>query len=214
MVLKNIILIRHGQGNHNALFAVNKIAEARSLRDPPLNEKGIQQCNDLNKRIGFLLKSEDPKQRLNVDVVISSPMKRALGTTDHVFKGFNFPIEVSPLPTEMGDGPCDYGSNPSELSTLFPHHDLSTISDNWWPVDETDDEIQQRAERFKQYLLGRPEQNIAVVSHGCFLGFLTKATTRYFSFKNCELKSFQLDSELELVQSELNVKVNDNCTPN
>ena len=66
----------------------------------------------------------------------------------------------------MGDGPCDYGSSPSELASLFPHHDFSAISENWWPVDETDDEV--RSTEQPGMLRHRPNRSLGTPSYSGF----------------------------------------------
>ena len=202
MVVKNLILIRHGQGHHNALFAANRFEEGRALRDPVLTDLGIKQCSVLNDSLSLLFNSSEKGQTLKIDVVISSPMKRALETTNHVFKGMDVPVVVSPLPTEMSNKPSNYGVNPSEPVPLFPHYDFSLVTNDWWPVDETDEQMMSRAEKCKEFLVSRPEENIAVVAHGLFLGALTNIPKALNRFKNCDLRSYQLDSEtLQMTQS-------------
>lgn len=44
---KEILLIRHGQGDHNVHFAAGRVQEGISLRDPGLNEEGIKQATNL-----------------------------------------------------------------------------------------------------------------------------------------------------------------------
>ena len=48
---KEILLIRHGQGDHNRLFAENRTEEALALRDPALNDIGIQQADSLGVKL-------------------------------------------------------------------------------------------------------------------------------------------------------------------
>lgn len=73
--------------------------------------------------------------------------------------------------------------------------------------------LRERVVKFKHYLAARPEQNIAVVSHGWFLRFFTNIDGKrgpgcYPSQKNCELRVYQLDTEtLELDESDLFVQV-------
>ena len=51
---KEILLIRHGQGDHNMLFYQNKMEEGLALRDPALNDVGLKQASSL----GVLLKKQ------------------------------------------------------------------------------------------------------------------------------------------------------------
>ena len=48
---KEILLIRHGQGDHNRLFAEDRTEEALALRDPALNDVGIEQADTLGERL-------------------------------------------------------------------------------------------------------------------------------------------------------------------
>ena len=50
-MVKQVLLIRHGQGDHNLLFSLRKYAEASQLRDPPINNKGQQQASDLGVKL-------------------------------------------------------------------------------------------------------------------------------------------------------------------
>ena len=48
--VKEILLIRHGQGDHNVLFAEGRKKEAFALRDPAINDIGIEQATTLGDR--------------------------------------------------------------------------------------------------------------------------------------------------------------------
>ena len=60
-MVKQVLLIRHGQGDHNLLFRLRKYTEASQLRDPPINNKGQQQASDLGVKlrnvIGYVRKT-------------------------------------------------------------------------------------------------------------------------------------------------------------
>lgn len=69
----------------------------------------------------------------------------------------------------------------ADLSKAYPHVDFSELNgeldslwSKFWPNTsdglEPFTHLQGRVERFKKWLLSRPEQNIVVVSHGTFLG--------------------------------------------
>ena len=55
MSSKQVLLIRHGQGDHNKLFYENKMAEGLALRDPGLNEVGVKQATRLGSELTKLL---------------------------------------------------------------------------------------------------------------------------------------------------------------
>ena len=63
-----IILVRHAEALHNALLDYN-------IRDPPLTERGLRQCEELQER---LQNSLGVAQK--IELIVSSPMRRALQT--------------------------------------------------------------------------------------------------------------------------------------
>ena len=50
-MVKQVYLIRHGQGDHNKLFAENRVEEALALRDPCINEEGKEQAAELGRKL-------------------------------------------------------------------------------------------------------------------------------------------------------------------
>ena len=55
-MVKHVFLIRHGQGQHNVLFAKKMIKEALALRDPEINEEGKRQSTELGRQLRETLK--------------------------------------------------------------------------------------------------------------------------------------------------------------
>jgi len=199
MGTKELLLIRHGQGDHNKLFYENKKKEGLALRDPALNEVGIKQAASL----GIALKKRLLESKFDLELIVSSPMRRALMTTDHVFGEFpSYPVIVSPIPTEMGHGGCDYGSNKTIITRDFPHRDFSLVlSEEWWTELETQEHLEQRVEEFKEFLNSRPETRIAVVSHGRFLTQLVEID-EFCAFANCDCKQYTLSTDGTISDSE------------
>lgn len=70
---------RHGQTDHNKRDVI------LGTTDIELNETGLSQANDLAERI-----FADPN--IKIDLIIASPMKRALRTAEIVSKRSNIPI--------------------------------------------------------------------------------------------------------------------------
>lgn len=73
-----------------------------------------------------------------------------------------------------GGHPCDQRRPVRELAKEFPHVDFSLVDtdeDTWHDPArrETVREVAIRGDKFLDILRGRPERNIAVVSHGVFL---------------------------------------------
>lgn len=90
-------------------------------------------------------------------------------------------LKVIALPElqEVGDYPCDTGSDVEVLRKELTDQpvDLSYIPDDWnskkgdW--GSTDDLVNKRVSKVRQWLKARPEKNIVVVTHGGLVHFLT-----------------------------------------
>ena len=180
--MKELWLIRHGQAPHNILFAQNRNLEAQNLRDPPLTKKGVQQATDLRFRLSSVIR--------DIELIIISPLRRTLMTSDIIFSKVKLPALVNTLPRERGDYSCDYGSPSSIIQQEFPHHDFSDLKEIWWTEKESCNHVIERVERFKEFLNQQPETRIAVVSHGFFLKTFLNNGRRC---DNCECVRVMLD---------------------
>ena len=117
-----------------------------------------------------------------IDVIISSPMKRALGTADIIADRIKKPIETSNLfserrrPSEqLGIAKDDSGAKQAEESILANFNKPGfRFSD-----EENFEDLNKRAHNLLQELSKRSEENILVVTHGFFMriviGHLTMA---------------------------------------
>lgn len=72
----NLLVVRHGQTNYN----LNHIILSKT--DDPLNETGISQAQTTAKNL----------EREKIDLIISSPLRRAKQTAEIINKGRNIPI--------------------------------------------------------------------------------------------------------------------------
>eukprot|EP00891_Asterochloris_glomerata_P003056 jgi/Astpho2/3056/e_gw1.00051.123.1_t len=110
----------------------------------------------------------------------------------------------------IGRHPCDKRSRTSHYQQQFPAVDFSLVDTEedvlWTPdVREAPEEIKQRGMQFIQWLMQRPEQHIAVVTHSSFLYFMMqnfgkgaaplvqKEMHRWY--ENCELRSLLLSNK-------------------
>jgi len=83
-----IIFVRHGETQHN------KSHQLMGQRiDDPLDETGLHQASELFEKL--------PKK---VDVIFSSPLKRALQTAQIISRHLNVPVKVSELLRERDFG--------------------------------------------------------------------------------------------------------------
>ncbi|EWG47656.1 hypothetical protein FVEG_07713 [Fusarium verticillioides 7600] len=162
-----IHLVRHGQAVHN-LGEANNI-----LPDTDLTPLGQEQAKGLISKCPELV---------NVDLIVSSPLRRTLQTT---LLGFSSQLErglqIVALPEvqEVSAMNCDTGSDLAVIKEEFRQEpvDFSLVEPGWqvkegkWaPVVGS---ISERARAARQWLSERPESEIVVVTHGCFLHFFT-----------------------------------------
>lgn len=191
MPAKTIHFIRHAQSQHNA--RVQELANedlARrdpALRDAPLTALGHQQAAAL---------ADEVAQLHDVELVITSPLTRAIQTTLAGFAHHPAPRIVEHLHREHQDSFCDIGRSPDLLAVDFPMLRFDHLEDPWWAVAPEHDgpylreslsALARRVEVFTDWLQTRPEQTIAVVGHGTFLRTLTGKV-----FANAERFVFRL----------------------
>ncbi|KNG90675.1 hypothetical protein ANOM_001118 [Aspergillus nomiae NRRL 13137] len=167
-----IHLVRHAEGLHN----VGR--EYWDLTDPPLTDKGGEQCRQLRDRFAF---------HSEVELIVSSPLCRAISSAAISFGPVfeNQPSQnliLLPDLQEISDFPCDIGSEPEELmrktANINIPIDFSFVESSWNSKNgrygPSIPAIQDRAQAVRRWLESRPEREIVVVSHGAFLHFLTE----------------------------------------
>lgn len=164
-------LIHNAQGFHNLS------RDHESIQDPGLTPLGEQQCK--------ALKEEFPYHG-ELTRFVASPLRRTLSTCLLAFApSSDTPIIALPELKEVGDSPCDTGSDPQALQDEFGQLlDIGQVTAGWncvaewisWQVKLG--HLQQRAARARRALhqLGQglgENDHVAVVCHGAFLHFLT-----------------------------------------
>lgn len=177
MTAKTIHFIRHAQSAHNArvLEATNEesVRLDPALRDARLTALGEAQAAALRDGIAALQ---------GIELVVTSPLTRAIQTTLAAFDGHPAPRLVEQLHREHQDSFCDIGRAPAALAADFPVLRFDHLDDPWWHEDpahdgpfarETLDALQRRVSAFRDWLSDRPERSLAVVGHGTFLRLLT-----------------------------------------
>lgn len=153
--VKELLLVRHAQGQHNV---------GRFEFDPPLTEEGRRQC----------LRGRKPR---NLDLIVVSPLRRTIQTallllpTECV--GPNVPIIAYEGIREQLDDDCNFRRPIEVQSRDFPEVDFSLIppgeDSQLGRYNESAREVQARAVEFLRWLAARPERRIAVVTHFEFL---------------------------------------------
>jgi broad specificity phosphatase PhoE len=172
MTPRRLHLIRHAQGYHNLCL------ENHQLPDPLLTPLGEQESVALSKKIKEL--------DLSIDCIVASPSRRALYTALLTFRDVlisrpNLRIIALPELQETAALPCDVGLPLQELQQEFKGRpvDFSLLDQDWnnklsGPFAPRVDLIQARAQKARKFLQSRPEHEVAVVTHGVLLHFLTE----------------------------------------
>ncbi|KAF5669676.1 histidine phosphatase superfamily clade-1 [Fusarium circinatum] len=164
---KTIHLVRHGQAVHN-LGEANNV-----LPDTDLTPLGQEQARSLI--------SKHP-ELANVDLIVPSPLRRTLQTTLLAFSSeLERGLQIVALPEvqEVSDMNCDTGSDLSVIKAEFQQQPVDfSLVEPGWEVKEgrwapAIGSILERARAARQWLSERPESEIVVVTHGCFLHFFT-----------------------------------------
>jgi glucosyl-3-phosphoglycerate phosphatase len=180
-----LYLVRHGQSVFNAYYAEHQ--RDPLIRDAPLSELGRRQVAAARVTVARL-----PRP----DVVISSPLTRAIDTGLGLFGPLGVPVEVSALLRERVEHSCDVGRSPRALAEQFPGLDFGHLDDPWWHAEgadehgvavEPEDAVLRRVEYFRRWVMRRPERTVAVVGHGTFFRHLSGR-----SFANCEIGRLNL----------------------
>ncbi|KAJ1639435.1 histidine phosphatase superfamily [Pavlovales sp. CCMP2436] len=204
---KTLYLIRHAEGTHNEAESAEEArpthrgaATGARYRDPPLTATGSRQAERLF--------DEMDARSLHIELVTTSPMRRTLQTAHigipHLRGAATTPAVATDLLRErVGPYTCDQRVEKSSLASEFAGVDFSEVDEQDWMTSTAQEYgpnegalLAERAERAVEWLLGRPEQHIAVVSHQHFLRALTKLSVDSpaggLSFRNAEIQTFHL----------------------
>lgn len=105
------------------------------IRDPGLTERGLEECRNLSERFPY---------HSSIDLIVSSPLRRALHTALCSFQpAIARGIKIVALPElqETSDIVCDEGSEKSDLEREFADAkgpsgenvvDLGLLYEGWW----------------------------------------------------------------------------------
>lgn len=180
---KDVYLIRHGQSTFNMLFESSGIDPLHF--DAPLSSLGNLQ----------VAKVRQAAADLDADLVVASPLTRALQTAIGLFHGTPVPITVSSTHRERLGNSCDVGRAPSVLSEEFPTLRFDHLEETWWHNGEKDGRgvpvepealFIQRIVEFSRWVSSRPERTVVVVGHGTFFHRLTGR-----HLENCEIMQWR-----------------------
>ena len=175
-----IFLVRHGQSTFNAAWEESAIDPLHF--DAPLSALGHEQVEKAREQLAAL-----PAP----DLVVCTPLTRAIQTALGLFGHTEARIEVTCMHRERLDNSCDVGRSAALLAAEFPMLSFGHLRDPWWHDGERDtrnlsvepdDVFATRVGEFQTWLPTRPGRVVFVVGHGTFFHRLTG-----HRFANCEI---------------------------
>lgn len=145
----HLTFVRHGQSEHNEKMITG------GWIDSPLTEKGHGQAKQIAQNF----------KKGNFDYIISSDLKRASNTAEHIAENLNLPITTLPELREVNGGPLNNTPRIKGKSILE-----RVVEEG---VGETLEELEARAKQVIQKLSEfADESRIVVVGHNSFLSVL------------------------------------------
>ncbi len=176
-------LVRHGQSTFNEAY--ERLKTDPMLFDARLTALGRRQVAETREKL----------MARAYDLVVTTPLTRAIETAVGVFGGRGIPIIIEPLHRERLESSCDVGRGPTDLRAEFPDLSFDHLPAVWWHdaaerdprgfAIESHETVIERTTGFATWLRARPEKSIAVVGHGTFFFHLTG-----LKFANCEVVSW------------------------
>ena len=148
------VFLRHGEsvGNAEERF--------QGQSDYPLTDMGRQQAQRLAERW--------VRDRIRLDLVITSPLGRAQETANIIARALNVPVEADPIWMERNAGEIA-GLTRQETHEKYPDTELRTPYDAFGDSGEGDWELFLRAGTAVHQLLKRPPGQYLIVTHGGLL---------------------------------------------
>ena len=196
---KRVLWIRHGEGIHNAAEkrVGKELWEAVESKkpiyfDPDLNDVGKEQ----SKKLAIALHPHLSSKGLEVDLIIVSPLIRAIRTAEIAFGSIweTTPVIAVELARERhGKNVCDSRRTVQELKTMFPKVDFDRFmvddKDVWHTeVRETPEQVRERVKKFMRWLMDLPHLTVAVVGHSDFMSHAVEVAGYSPHWpSNCEL---------------------------
>jgi len=183
-----VYLIRHGETDWNIQ------GRYQGQADPPLNSAGIAQSEEL----AALLAGE------KIDLIYSSPLKRALQTAEILSRRLSVEVILDPRLVEIHQGDWQTRLR-SEIEVLYPKL-LNDWETSPWEVSppggESLAEVQRRVKAAMDDILEHhPRQRIAIVSHRIPIALIKvkyrgmdKETVRKIDLPNTSWEKIQIEN--------------------
>ena len=167
-----IYLVRHGATEWN----VHKRAQGQA--DIPLNEKGRLQALDVAKQLA----------NLEIAAVYASDLERAVHTAQPIANALGLDVVTDPAFREIDQGEWT-GLPVEEIARKWPDLWGSARHYNTRPGGESPQQVRARAlEGLKRAVEARPEEAIAVVSHGGTIRWICAEALGYDDRRSARLR--------------------------
>jgi len=165
-------LVRHAQGYHNIS------PEGHTLLDPQLTDTGKDQARRLQQDFPFYN---------SIGLILASPIKRAIYTAllgfDEQIHRRGLKVVAMPDLQPTSDRLCDTGVSRHEVAREFEGLpvDLSFVTPGWeckrgrWKT--TEEATVKRAREVVEWIAGRGEEEIVIVSHRGMMPYLVEGWT-------------------------------------
>ena len=152
---KDFYIFRHGETDYN----LNGLWQGQGI-DAELNNTGLQQAKNLAEKM----------QNLGIEIIYSSPLKRAVQTAREVAKQTSVNIEILNELTEGSVGVCE-GLQRDVVKSKYPEIWAEWYGENMnmetrWPEGESKQEIQDRMFAAFNKMVMSDKKVIGVASHG------------------------------------------------
>lgn len=173
-----LLITRHGQTDWNLAGKI------QGTTDIELNQTGIEQAEV----------TRDKLLNENIDIIISSPLKRAKKTAEIIANGREIPIFHDKDIVERSFGKYE--------GHKLTHDEVDAIKRSGEKGVETDDEFLIRMERFIQKIKEEyKDKTVLIVSHrGTILGMccyidglpICKENTSKYKVENCSVLEYEI----------------------
>lgn len=177
-----LLIVRHGKTNWNTE------KKAAGLSDVELNEEGIEQAKVLRDKL----------KDTHIDVIISSPLIRAVKTAEIINENHNLDILIDKEATERNLGIYEGQPNEQEIFNQIRYYTKNV------PVEEGEDckTYTKRVFDFLNKVISKYKnkvETVLIVSHGFFL----RSANWYFNgiptepeevirIKNCQIDEYEI----------------------
>jgi broad specificity phosphatase PhoE len=176
--MKTVYLVRHGESTEN-----DRSSSIYQGEEALLTKLGESQARLIAERAA----------RLPIDVIVSSPYRRAVQTADVVSKSTGLAVEVSPL---FGEHRTPTSFNGREwgdalIASFQAWRRTAYMIGERYEDGENFEMIRDRAVDALKFLRDRPDESIFVVTHGFFCRVIAGLVLLQDAFLPVDLKKLE-----------------------